>query len=256
MMDIIIPTMNIKEILEAYREGNISTEKAEKMLRMDYLQTLGDDVLFDCSRQLRKDVPEVVYASSKSPEAVAAIAASRSNEGMLIISRAGAAHYEAVKKVAPDAVYKKSSGLIVIGRNDVTPVGKIGILTAGTSDTPVAEEAAVMAEAMGVGTICFHDVGVAGIHRIIEPMKRLLEEDVDAIIVVAGMEGALPTLVSSLSSIPVIGVPTSTGYGMGGKGEAALMCMLQTCSPGLSVVNIDNGIGAGAVAALIARRRR
>ena len=113
-----------------------------------------------------------------------------------------------------------------------------------------------MAESMGCRCITSYDVGVAGVHRVLEPMRTMLDEDVDAIIVAAGMEGALPSLVASLASVPVIGVPTSTGYGYGGNGEAALMCMLQTCSPGLAVVNIDNGIGAGSMAAIISRRRR
>ena len=115
-----------------------------------------------------------------------------------------------------------------------------------------------MAEAMGVECVIEYDVGVAGIHRVITPMHRMIEEDVDAIVVAAGMEGALPTVITSLSPFPVIGVPVSSGYGMGGKGEAALMSMLQSCSPGLTVVNIDNGIGAGSTAALISisgRRR-
>ncbi len=133
--------------------------------------------------------------------------------------------------------------------------GVIGIITAGTSDIPIAEEARIMAESMGVRCITFYDIGVAGIHRLIEPMKTLIDEDVSAIVAVAGMEGALPTVVSSLSPVPGIGVPTSTGYGLGGKGEAALYSILQSCSMGLTAVNIDNGIGAGATAALIARGR-
>ena len=110
----------------------------------------------------------------------------------------------------------------------------------------------MMAESMGVKCVTFYDIGVAGIHRLIEPMKKMIDSDVAAIVAVAGMEGALPTVISSLSPVPVIGVPVSTGYGMGGKGEAALYSMLQSCSMGLTCVNIDNGIGAGATAALIA----
>ena len=133
--------------------------------------------------------------------------------------------------------------------------GTIGIITAGTSDIPVAEEARIMAESMGVRCVLAYDIGVAGIHRMIEPMKNMISEDVSAIVVAAGMEGALPTVISSLSPVPVIGVPVSTGYGMGGKGEAALLSILQSCSMGLTAVNIDNGIGAGATAALIALGR-
>jgi NCAIR mutase (PurE)-related protein len=131
---------------------------------------------------------------------------------------------------------------------------KIGILTAGSSDISIAEEAAAIARLMGVEVASFYDVGIAGVHRLFNPLKDLVSQKVKAIVVVAGMEGALPAIVSSLVNIPVIGVPASVGYGYGGKGEAALMTMLQSCSPGLVVVNIDNGINAGATAALIAKQ--
>jgi hypothetical protein len=126
------------------------------------------------------------------------------------------------------------------------------VLAAGTSDIPAAEEAKVTAEVMGCQVLAYYDVGIAGIHRLMEPLRETLVQDVSAIVVVAGMEGALPSVVRGLVPVPVIGVPTSTGYGYGGKGEAALMTMLQSCAPGLTVVNIDNGFGAGATAALIA----
>jgi len=244
--------MSIMDVLEGYKNGLISAEEAEKVLRMDYIDKLKGNVLFDRSRQMRKNIPEVVYALSKTPATVADIATHA--EKTMLISKAGEEHYEAVLKLIPDAVYKRDAKLIIIGKMPEKSGGKIGIVTAGTSDIPIAKEAKAMAEAMGVECITFFDIGVAGVHRILKPMKILLDENVDAIIVVAGMEGALPTIISSLSPVPVIGVPASTGYGMGGKGEAALLCMLQTCSPGLSIVNIDNGIGAGAVAALIAKR--
>jgi NCAIR mutase (PurE)-related protein len=131
---------------------------------------------------------------------------------------------------------------------------KIGILTAGTTDIAIAEEAKAMAQLMGVKTILFNDVGVAGVHRLFSPLKKMIKENVRVIVVIAGMEGALPTIVSSLVDVPVIGVPSSTGYGYGGKGVGALMTMLQSCSPGLVVVNIDNGINAGATAAMIAKQ--
>ena len=134
--------------------------------------------------------------------------------------------------------------------------GKIGIITAGTSDIGVAEEARLTCEAMHCSTITTYDVGIAGVHRLFPIVKKFIEEDVDAVIVAAGMEGALASVVSSLVSVPVIGLPTSVGYGYGEKGVAALASMLQSCSLGLSVVNIDNGIGAGAVAANIANRVR
>ena len=132
--------------------------------------------------------------------------------------------------------------------------GKIGILSAGTSDIGVAEEARLMAEAMGCVTISFYDVGIAGMHRLLPAMEEMISADVGAIVVVAGMEGALASVVSSMMNVPVVGVPTSVGYGFGSAGIAALSCMLQSCALGLAVVNIDNGVGAGAFAALIANR--
>lgn len=132
--------------------------------------------------------------------------------------------------------------------------GRIGILTAGTSDIRVAEEARVMAEEMGCTVTMENDVGVAGIHRVFPAVKRMLEADVDVVIVAAGREGALPTVVAGLIDLPIIGLPVSTGYGAGGRGEAALNAMLQACSLGIAVVNIDSGVAAGAVASLIANR--
>jgi NCAIR mutase (PurE)-related protein len=128
------------------------------------------------------------------------------------------------------------------------------VLTAGTSDVPIAEEAAVVAHEMGCAVSTTYDVGVAGLHRLFKPLQKLMDDDTDVIIVAAGMDGALPSVVAGLVSVPVIGLPTSVGYGMGGKGVAALLTMLQTCAPGLTVVNIDNGVGAGATAALTANR--
>jgi hypothetical protein len=132
--------------------------------------------------------------------------------------------------------------------------GRVGILTAGTVDLPVAEEAAMIAQEMGCTTFLESDVGVAGIHRLVEPLGKMIQNDVDALIVVAGREGALPTVVAGLTDLPIIAVPASSGYGYGGQGQAALMAMLQACSLGLAVVNIDSGIAAGVVAAQIANR--
>ena len=132
-------------------------------------------------------------------------------------------------------------------------IGTVGIICAGTSDIPVAEEARTTAEFMGCNVISAYDVGVAGIHRIFGPLKEMITSGVSSIIVIAGMEGALPTVVAALVDVPVIGCPVSTGYGYGGRGEAALMGMLQSCSPGIAVVNIDNGFGAAALAVQIAR---
>jgi pyridinium-3,5-biscarboxylic acid mononucleotide synthase len=132
--------------------------------------------------------------------------------------------------------------------------GSVAVLTAGTSDIPAAEEAVVVAQEMGCRVFTAYDVGVAGLHRLEQPLRALRQTRADVVIVAAGMDGALPSVVSGLVDVPVIGLPTSVGYGLGGKGVAALLTMLQTCSPGLTVVNIDNGVGAGATAGLIANR--
>jgi NCAIR mutase (PurE)-related protein len=250
--------MDIRDVLRSLEKGEISVEEAEKALRMDYMDKVSEHTVFDHGRRMRKDVPEVVYALAKTPEMVADVAKRVPKGKYLLISRASKEHYDAVVSAVKDkdVTYHEKASAISVGKAGNEKKGIIGILTAGSSDIKVAEEAKLMAEAMGCRCITSYDVGVAGMHRILEPMRTMLDEDVDAIIVVAGMEGALPSLVASLACVPVIGVPTSTGYGYGGNGEAALMSMLQTCSPGLAVVNIDNGIGAGTMAAMISRRRR
>jgi len=249
--------MSIRDILRSLKENEMSLEDAEKALRLDYVEKVNDHTVFDHGRKMRKDIPEVVYASVKTTEMVAEIASRVPKGGHLLISRASEDYYYAVVSAVTEneVTYHEKASAISVGKMNNEKKGLIGIITAGSSDIHVAEEAKLMAEAMGCRCITSYDVGVAGMHRILEPMKRMLEENVDAIIVAAGMEGALPSVVASLAVVPVIGVPTSTGYGYGGKGEAALMSMLQTCSPGLAVVNIDNGIGAGAMAAMISKRR-
>jgi len=249
--------MAVRDILGSFKRGEISADEAERALRMDYLENVNDHTVFDHGRKMRKDIPEVVFARPKTPKMVADVAKKVPKGGHLLISRASKEHLDAVLASVTEnkVTYHENASMIIIGELNKKMNGVIGIITAGTSDIMVAEEAKIMAEAMGCRCITSYDIGVAGVHRILEPMRTMLDENVDAIIVAAGMEGALPSLVASLASVPVIGVPTSTGYGYGGNGEAALMSMLQTCSPGLAVVNIDNGIGAGAMAAIISRRR-
>ena len=247
--------MDIREVLSSVQRGDMDIAEAEKILRMDHLEIIGDDVLFDESRQLRKNIPEVVYGASKDHGTIAEILKKRKDR-LTLVSKVDEDKFNLVKKTVKDIIYIPAAKVIISGKMPEADKGTIGIVTAGTSDIPIAEEARVMAESMGVRCITAYDIGVAGIHRLIEPMKRMIESDVSAIVAVAGMEGALPTVITSLSPVPVIGVPVSTGYGHGGKGEAALMSMLQSCSMGLTAVNIDNGIGAGATAALIAIGRK
>ena len=187
--------MDIRDVLEAYKQDKRSPEDAEKLLRMDYLERIGQDCVLDRSRSMRKGIPEVVYGAPKTPAKVAEICASRPGS-LLLVSKAGRDHFEAVRKKVPDAEFREDCGIIVVGKMPAPVKGLIGIITAGTSDDPVAEEAAVMAEAMGVKVMKYYDVGVAGLHRISEPVKELIEADADAIVVVAGKYKKQPTLVS------------------------------------------------------------
>ena len=246
--------MDIRDVLKSLKDGDIDVPEAERLLRLDYLENIGDDVLFDGSRQIRKNIPEVVYGATKSVDTITDILDSREGE-LTLVSKVEPEKFSFIGRFVKGLKYDSTSKVIISGKMPPLDKGTIGIITAGTSDIPIAEEARLMAESMGVRCVTAYDIGVAGIHRMIEPMKRMISEDVSAIVVAAGMEGALPTVISSLSPVPVIGVPVSTGYGMGGKGEAALLSILQSCSMGLTTVNIDNGIGAGATAALIALGR-
>lgn len=224
------------------------------------------DVRPDALRVRRTGIPEVVFAEGKTPRQVAAslvrlarltgrALASRCSEEMLAelprslradASLDCAVHHDAHALIASNPAHPE--------RSVRSQGGRIGIITAGTSDIRLASEAGLMASEMGCAVIEVRDVGVAGLHRLVRPLEALLTDDVGAIIVVAGMDGALPSVVAGLVDVPVIGLPSAVGYGFGGRGEAALMTMLQSCAPGLLVVNIDNGIGAGAAAARIANR--
>jgi len=217
-------------------------------------------VRLDAGREARIGVPEVVYAPGKSPsnlvEAVRGLLASR---GRVIVSRVNDANSVLLRAQFPDALVEIGDGMRTArvtteAYEEPFAGGQVGIVTAGTSDLPAADEARVMTEAMGCAVRLVADVGVAGLHRLFPPLMSLLEWGVDALIVAAGMDGALPSVVAGLVPLPVIGLPTMIGYGAGGQGEAALLAMLQTCAPGLTVVNIDNGIGAGIAAARIANQ--
>jgi NCAIR mutase (PurE)-related protein len=216
----------------------------------------------DFERAKRKGVPEVILADRKTVEQTLAIArAFLSRTGRAILSRVPPEAESRLKsEFAGEAEIEWNAPprAAILRRPDfVLPQtgGQVGVLTAGTSDIPVAEEAALLCREMGCTVHTVYDVGVAGLHRLFDPLRNLLDQArVDVLIVAAGMDGALPSVVAGLVDVPVIGLPTSIGYGVGGDGVAALYSMLQTCAPGLSVVNIDNGIGAGAIAGLIANR--
>ena len=251
----------MREVLEKLVKGQISIDEAERFLRVLAIEEIGNFARIDVGREFRTSVPEVILAEGKRSEDVAEIALRMLNEkGRAIISRATSEQTDVIKKIVPADVFlqvDKKVGMVMIKKSGFEAKktgGKVGILTAGTSDIPVAEEARIIAEEMGCDVITAYDVGVAGIHRLFPPLKEMIGEDVDVVIVVAGREGALPSVVAGLVDVPVIAVPTSIGYGLGEKGVGALMAMLQACSLGLAVVNIDNGVAAGAVAALVANR--
>lgn len=216
----------------------------------------------DLHRQQRKGVPEIVLADRKTPEQNAALAARfLEADGRAIFSRLSPESEAALRRAFPSPTiveWLPMPRAMVLRRPDYALAqtgGRVGIITAGTSDIPVAEEAALLCREMGCEVHTVYDVGVAGLHRLFEPLEHLLAEfQVDVLIVAAGMDGALPSVVSGLVDVPVVGLPSSVGYGVGGQGLAALLSMLQTCAPGMAVVNIDNGIGAGAMAGLIANR--
>ncbi|HEU5349773.1 MAG TPA: nickel pincer cofactor biosynthesis protein LarB [Ktedonobacterales bacterium] len=218
-----------------------------------------DDVRLDYDRETRKGIPEIVLAEVKTDEQVLSIVrAFVTRNGRAVVTRLRPGTLDLLEGEFPGRVdarpVARAAAVHAPGYNRPRTGGHVGILTAGTSDIPVAEEARLVAEEMGCQVSTLYDVGVAGLHRLLSPLRELLASDVAVLVVCAGMDGALPSVVSGLAPVPVIGVPTSIGYGAGGKGRAALLAMLQTCAPGLTVVNIDNGTGAGATAALIANR--
>lgn len=247
---------DLEAMLAAVAAGEISAGEAAGRLRAGEVRYLDGYAALDLGRAERKGVPEVVYASGKTPEQVAGIcAAVLERLGRVIVSNATGETEILLRAALPNIHVRKAGRSLVVGRGEPRLTGgRVAAISAGTSDLPVLEEAVAVAREMGVAVRCFNDVGVAGLHRLTGPLKELRAFDPDCVIVAAGMEGALPTVVSGLVSISVVGLPTSTGYGLGGDGTAAILGMLQSCSPGLSVVNIDNGVGAGATAALIANR--
>jgi hypothetical protein len=249
---------SLEDLFAEVAAGRLTAaEGAERMRRLGY-SSVGDFALLDVSRAARKGVPEVVYAEGKSVEQVVAITRRfLEHSSVVLCSRVSDEQAAALAGDVDGAVeHDPRSRVVVVRRADAPPPevrGAVGVLAAGTSDVGIAGEAVAMIRAMGVAAVTAFDVGVAGLHRLSGPLEEMRAAGVGALVVAAGMEGALPSVVAGLVSVPVIGLPTSNGYGFGGRGEAALMGMLQSCSPGLAVVNIDNGVGAGATAALIAR---
>jgi hypothetical protein len=200
-------------------------------------------------------MPEVIYAPGKTAEQMRTVARSllERSAGPVIATKATRESFEAVRDLSAEAEFHEASGTIVLRREHGAPIGRVAVVTAGTSDLRTAEEAAVVAEACGAKVDRISDVGVAGIHRVLGVAETLNANDV--LIVVAGMEGALPSVVAGLVKVPVVAVPTSVGYGASFGGLAALLGMLNSCAPGVAVVNIDNGFGAAAFAIRLLKAR-
>lgn len=265
----------MKEILKSLAEGKISIEECETLLKAESIRQLDDVAQIDTSRRDRTGFPEAILADSKDYGDLLTIikrffekqgsdSDSIELKNNIIITRLSKERYESLEKDLDYLFekgikfdYNKRAKILIIYKDSLVEFnpeyGKVGLLTAGTSDIPIAEEAKVIVEQGGCEVISSYDIGVAGIHRLFPQIAHMVEEDVCAFIVCAGMEGALPSVVAGLVDVPVIAVPTSVGYGIGADGKAALYSMLQSCAPGLSVVNIDNGFGAGVCALTIAK---
>ncbi|MBU4194684.1 MAG: nickel pincer cofactor biosynthesis protein LarB [Actinobacteria bacterium] len=242
----------IMELLLQVESGRVPPGKALDQLRSLPFSDLGFAKV-DHHRELRQGLAEVVYCEGKTPEQVRGIVGAllEKNKGNILLTRAGPEIYDVVRKLDERAAYHPEARAITVERDDVEPFGLVSIVSAGTADMPVAQEALVTASIMGSRVERFYDVGVAGVHRLLnyrEPLERS-----NAIVVVAGMEGALASVVGGLVPCPVIAVPTSVGYGASFGGLAALLAMVNSCAAGVSVVNIDNGFGAGYMAGLINR---
>jgi len=244
---------SLQKLLKDVHEGRLSPDEAAERLRHMPFEDLGFAKL-DHHRSIRCGFPEVIFCQGKTTEQVVTIVTRMTDHGHAVLAtRAAPEVYEAVRAHHPEAIYHKAArAIVLVGRQRCPRLdGLVAVVSAGTSDQPVAEEARVTAEVMGCRTEPFYDVGVAGIHRLLAHTEALAKATV--VIVVAGMEGALASVVGGLVDVPVVGVPTSIGYGASFQGLAPLLTMLNSCAAGIGVVNIDNGFGAGYLAALIVR---
>lgn len=243
--------MDIREMLRQVKEGTMELDKAEEMLKNLPYEDLGYAKL-DLHRRLRSGFPETVYCQGKPDEYLANIFSTLYREnGEVLGTRADERQYELVKQAIPEAVYDPISRIIRAEPEGKTRTGRIAVCTGGTADIPVAEEAAQTAEFFGCYVERIYDVGVAGLHRILSKREQIVKAN--CVVAVAGMEGALGTVIAGLVEHPVIAVPTSVGYGASFHGLSALLTMLNSCANGISVVNIDNGYGAGYLASQINR---
>ncbi len=231
------------------------------MLSLHSIENIKNMARLDLGRARRRNIPEVLFAESKQLADIKSIMEEYPRDDPLVVSRICKDHYDDVVEFAMSLglcveTGRNCSTILVYNDKPATCGGLIGILTGGTSDIPVAEEVRLMCVAMGCDVLCRYDVGVAGLHRTLSALQEIVDKDADCVVVAAGMEGALATVATSMLSIPVIGIPVSVGYGYGAGGVSALGSMLQSCALGLTVVNIDGGIYAGAAAAAIVRSSR
>lgn len=246
----------MKDILERLVKGELNVDEAEHLLKADNILEFDDIAKFDIKRNERTGFPEAVFSPSKDYDDLITIIKKylQNSDEDLIITKLSPERYEKILEDLGENSYiidyNKRAQILIIRKELVkkNPMAKIGIITAGTSDINIAEEARVIVEEGGCEAITSYDIGVAGIHRLFPQIAYMVKEGVRAFIVCAGMEGALPSVVAGLVDVPVIAVPTSVGYGVGEGGRVALDAMLQSCAPGIAVVNIDNGFGAGVFA--------
>lgn len=266
----------VVQILQEVRVGKLSVKKAENLLKLNALAVIGDFAKLDYNRFLRRGVPEIVYSQNKTvtqlDSIISRLAKIRMKSGQIglpiILSRITESQAKSVMEHFSQSMeinstlriryFLEANMIAVTSKIGTSPAenGKVVLLAAGTSDITALNESEVVLNLLGCRTMRFNDVGVAALHRLLGPIRQIHEFNPDVIIVAAGMEGALPSVVAGLTSVPIIGLPTSVGYGYGQDGEAALMSMLQACSLGVSVVNIDSGVGAAVVAWLITSRVR
>ena len=249
----------MKDILERLASGEVNVDEAEKLLKANNILEFDDIAQFDIKRNERTGFPEAIFSPSKDYDDLITIIRNyleNSRDDLIITKLSSERHERILDDLGENSFifdYNKRAQILII-RQEITkkdPIAKIGIITAGTSDINIAEEARVIVEQGGCEAITSYDIGVAGIHRLFPQIAHMTKEGVRAFIVCAGMEGALPSVVAGLVDVPVIAVPTSVGYGVGEGGRVALDAMLQSCAPGIAVVNIDNGFGAGVFALTI-----
>lgn len=243
--------MEAREILEKFKEGKVSLEEAEHFFRKQPFEDM-EYAKLDTHREIRSGFPEVIYCSGKADEHFVRIFRKLyEDNGEVLGTRASVHQYELVKDMFPEVSYDEISHIIKIEKKDKKRIGKIAVCTAGTADIPVAEEAAQVAEYFGSNVVRIFDVGVSGIHRLFSRLDDI--QDANCVVAVAGMEGALASVLGGLVDKPVIAVPTSIGYGASMHGLSALLTMINSCANGIAVVNIDNGYGAGYIATQINR---